>query len=356
MIKPETLQPHLDDYLAVTGNPTQSFVCPITGRTSGTLSMGHILNRSIPDTFAALDGQAVVQWNEVDGHFGRTVEPDFIIFARMPSYTFEEYVRVAHHRRNMKDADGNRIHLMSVILPDGRCFPLIRASGRGKPPLSRKVIFKDDNGNDVEYYIVTEEEDLPLGPATVNAVLPFRFPALVASMWKAGFLTLFKIFGYAFVFSRLGEFVRKPLRVFVEGNGDAADAADLFDQFCNSFNVFACSPAGVYPVRDTLRDGALFIHCRGDEAVAMSVLFDVKGSMLTTTFPHCPAKDADDHVWDEKLKAYHQYLADPNDHNSFAVDLHGRPLDGEAISIRRPRAGDNIPCRDLPPHLRLLGR
>ncbi len=347
--KPDFIQPYLDSYREVTGKVSNRFICPITDRGNGTESKGHILNEVIKNTFAAQDGQAVPMYNEVDGHFGKTVELDFIQFAMDPAYSFGDYLKLARHRA-VAGPDGKRLKCLWVIFPDGREFPLIKSSGNGKPPYNRKMIVKDDAGNDMEYYIETNETDLPLGVATVDARNYFRYPAVLASLWKAAFLALFQIFKYTFVYSRVGEFVRKPLAEFVNQQSSVEDATKLFEPVRNAFNVFACSPKVAYPVRDTLRDKVVLMHFNEIESVAVSVLFDVMGSILILTLPVC-AHPATDGEWETALNRYFEYLDDPSGYATCTVSINGTVCSDAPFFGRNPLPREDIPAADLPSHL-----
>src|SRR2546423_63622 len=127
-INPAELAGLIADYSVVTGRTTQSFVCPITFRTTGTLSHGHVLNHAIRDAARA----TVIQYKEVDSYFGATVEPDLITFANLPILPFREHLEKAKKCRwAVRRAGDSR----------GVEVPILHPSGEpSRSPFTRKVV------------------------------------------------------------------------------------------------------------------------------------------------------------------------------------------------------------------------
>jgi hypothetical protein len=117
------------DYESVTGKKVQKFVCPIMLRDDpeAELCDGHILNRQIREASRA----TVVQRKDVDGHFGATIEPDFIRFVNTPVSPAEELFKQARD--------------LTVIGPSGEKIDAFFANKKAKPN-HQKIDLLNDKG------------------------------------------------------------------------------------------------------------------------------------------------------------------------------------------------------------------
>jgi hypothetical protein len=277
----------------------------------------------------------VLQYNEVDRQFGRFVEPAFALFANLPTNSFAEHVAAAKEK-------------VWVDAPDGPRVPIVYQRRRPQADESTRRIQVPGVGT---YSLRTADPNFPLGEMPLTASVEFSAPAIVVTLWKAAFLTLFRILGYRFVYSYPGQFMRHPLAEFVAGDATRQDAMRIFDPVRDSFNIFF-SPDVSLPVWDTLRDGKVLAHHSGHAFVAQSVVFAVNGSMLTITVPAPPTSDED---WPEVEAAYLRFLSEPSEFRTCFGTVSrkaGYILDGgSGFSMGRPTPGD-LEQANLPPHLK----
>src|SRR3954447_15024177 len=89
------------DFVSLRHEPCPDFFCPILlehGTGPQGLMNGHILNEAIREAPRA----TVIQRADVDGHFGRTVEPDLIDLVNLNHYTNEEFLHKAGRSRTLR--------------------------------------------------------------------------------------------------------------------------------------------------------------------------------------------------------------------------------------------------------------
>src|SRR2546423_12057089 len=80
-----------EDYFSMTGVSPNGFMCPITLQdvSFDHLCAGHILN----DALGAASKERVVQFADVDHHYGGTIEPQLIDFLNFPVMSAEERLK-----------------------------------------------------------------------------------------------------------------------------------------------------------------------------------------------------------------------------------------------------------------------
>jgi len=97
-IDPRELKRHLAD-LGALGYPSEQFICPITLQSVPTEALmdGHILN----EAFKEASRKTVIQFKDVDDHYGETVEP-FLAWV----LSFTHYVVMPASDRTLASAPG----------------------------------------------------------------------------------------------------------------------------------------------------------------------------------------------------------------------------------------------------------
>lgn len=171
------------------GEPVPDFYCPITlrhGYGDEALINGHILNQKIKSASRA----TVIQVGDVDGYFGRTIEPDFVNFANVHYLTPQEFVRRA-------------TEFSVTDRQTGRAFSSFAASPKSDP---RKAGFpvlplKDHTGSVfAQRFIRASPADLEVVETLrVESVFVMSEPAIIGTLLKSAYLAMFRMLGYSWV-------------------------------------------------------------------------------------------------------------------------------------------------------------
>ncbi len=204
------------DYARVTGNPFRRFFCPILHTDEETeLCLGHIVNEKIPHSIR----KCVVQRKDVDGFYGRVFEADFITAIRAREMGLLDAVFDESLRKKMD---------VRITLDGQDCDYHYHKGGKPASCHSRIIL---DGGDGRERQIA-----LHMPPQEVTGALnrnwqvvvegDYRLSALV-SLIKAGYLTLFRLFGYRYVLSLAGRYVGYDLlgRFYAENHGRTTEQA-----------------------------------------------------------------------------------------------------------------------------------
>jgi hypothetical protein len=312
------------DYTAVTGTPVKRFVCPISLRDdpNATLCDGHILNEGI-QTAAR---KTVVQWADIDNHYGQTIEPDLIAYLNTPVAPAE------HLMRKGKD--------LTVTFPSGEqvaAFITDKGGARAKFP---QIDLIDASGETIASpFLRTDKLDPQFQKGLeVEWLMSFTDSALLGSILKSAYLALWTILGYRYVFMPAGDCLRQQLANFFKDRATKAQSVNYFSKFKGAVNVLLNEvPEDHF---NTVNDGLLWFHLRkeGPESrrmFAVSCLFRVNQRMISVIVPYC--------THDEDFGAGYSYyegtLKDRNTpqdiHFGYRVgdELHIFP---EPLSIQRP--------------------
>ena len=119
-------------YPGLTGKRVKHFVCPIILRDDPELELcnGHILNAAIKTASRS----TVIQYKDVDGYFGQTIEPDLIKWLNLPVTSPEELIQRAKELRVTgptgekmdafwaNDTAHERFQQIELYRPDGTTF------------------------------------------------------------------------------------------------------------------------------------------------------------------------------------------------------------------------------------------
>ncbi len=264
------------NYLSVTGKPAQHFVCPITlkDEPGKELCDGHILNDSIKEA----SGRTVVEYKDVDQHFGATIEPDLVAFLNAPVSTPKELIE--KYGRTL-----------TVTLPFGEKAEAFFANRKARPQFPRIDLLDTSGAPIASPYLQTG----PLEPKLhrnlqIEWLMGFTSSAIFGSLLKSAHLALFRIMGYRHVLSAAGSYLRQALASFYTDKADKAQSGRYFSKFAGAVKpVLNDIPADA---GSTLDDGSLWFHyepggCEKNLLFAISCLFRVNGRMVTVMVPYC---------------------------------------------------------------------
>jgi hypothetical protein len=156
----------------------------------------------------------------------------------------------------------------------------------------------------------------------------FVSPALDAALLKSGFLALFRMAGYAWVFDASGDKVRRHLKAFYDNRGTKRDAAEFFSEFRRS-NWIVMNDA-MDRTKDTLEDGSVLFHYaeggpRDGLLFAVSCLFKVNNYMVAVTLPSHNKEG----YYSVAFGYYQTFL---NDH-SFQHSIHFGRFENETLQV-----------------------
>lgn len=257
----------------------QHFVCPITlkDEPGGELCDGHILN----DSIKTASGKTVVQYKDVDNHFGKTIEPDLVAFLNSPVSTpkdlIEKYGRT-----------------LTVTLPSGEKSSAFFANRKARPDFPRIDLLDASGATIASPYLRIG----PLEPKLhkglqVEWLMVFTDSAILGAMLKSAHLALFRIMGYRHVLSQAGRSLRQALAAFFDDRAEKDQAASYFAKFKGAVRPALNEvPADHY---NTLDDKALWFHYEPGgrfehRLFAVSCLFIVNKRLVTVMVPYCMDK------------------------------------------------------------------
>jgi hypothetical protein len=226
------------DHIKVAGKPFTRFYCPLTGQddANAELCLGHVINGAMPNS----SRKTIVQRKDIDGFYGRLLEPAFIAIMRMQSQS---------KARNFYDPE-IRKKVGLTILIDGEPCEWYEDQGGPAPDYFTKKTLRSTEFGDLK--IVLKKKIDTRVKLTFRLAHDARIES-IASLLKAAYLTLFRILGYGFALSDggreigynvIGRFFREH-----EHDKDARKAAGpFFRQYVNLIrpvsNYTGALPAG----------------------------------------------------------------------------------------------------------------
>jgi len=274
MILDEQVKRFREEYFALTRITPTGFVCPITLQDIAVdrLCAGHILNNALQSA----SSNKVVQFAEVDNHFGATIEPDLINFLNFPTMSSEERLRQTKY--------------LKVNL-DGETHELFHAGPEAAKKFQRVDIL-DSDGNVIDERYIKSARIAPGHHRNVQAesfLTVYDF-ALTGALLKSAYLAIFKMVGYQYALDAVGSKLRRVLADFYSQKGNKARAKEYFRDFEGAIII---SLGGLLDeIPDTLTGGNMLMHYAEGSArtgllFAASCLFRVNSRTLVVTVPAC---------------------------------------------------------------------
>lgn len=264
------------DYRAVTGKAIRRFVCPITLKDDpqAPLCDGHILN----DSIKTASKKTIVQREDVDNYFGRTLEPDLVAYLNAPVSTAQELIR--RYRRTL-----------TVTLPSGEKAEAFFADAKARSRFPQIDLLDTSGTTIASPFLRTGSLEPTLHKGLqVEWLMGFTNSAMLGALLKSAHLALFRLMGYRYVLSAGGDFLRQALADFYNDRADKAQSVAYFSKFTGSVK-FALDelPADIC---GTLEDGSLWFHYEpggfdNRALFAISFLFLVNGRLGTVMVPNC---------------------------------------------------------------------
>ena len=132
------------DYARVTGKPFKRFYCPIMGKDDekAELCLGHVINRKLPNS----SKKTIVQRKDVDGFYGRLMEPAFVTIMRMQSQS---------KGQNFYDPEIRKKVGMQVLV-DGEPCEYYEDQGHAVPPQYTKRALRSTEFGDLNIVLKKE--------------------------------------------------------------------------------------------------------------------------------------------------------------------------------------------------------
>ncbi len=299
------------------------FLCPITledtlgqGQlaSKGLLAAGHVIPESVVEAVPGAPAETVPQREDVDNHFGSTIERDLIdnvvSFNRDPR---------RHVRRLGRGAatgpDGQVFKVFPVGRKDIRKERAAVEEGRCRPSF---VLTLGDQEGKPHHFRVTGDAELVErlhneGKLEYKWSLrtPSAFHPAVTGAWvRCAYLALFKIMPAWVVMNPAMSFVREPLARFFRDRATSARAGGYFTEFDGALQIIQEGPHNLRPL-DSVRHDTFLIHSWGRPfpdgfVFAVSVILPMRIGGILVTLPFCggPA------VKEQALRLYRDLLRD----------------------------------------------
>ena len=218
----KALVPLREDYARATGKPFRHFYCPLLLKDEATaLCMGHVVNQAFPDSCRT----RVVQRADVDNFYGSVAEAEFTAMLAARGAGLEGIF-----------ASGCSKRIKRRIVVDGEDCKYYPYRGNMNPQHSR-IVLENEKGGDVQHLVLEKSNqemlDIQHKPWSLVVECDVRVAAL-ATLIKAAYLSLFRLFGYAWALSAAGLSIGHDLlgRFYRENVGkslaDAKEAAKSF--------------------------------------------------------------------------------------------------------------------------------
>jgi hypothetical protein len=258
------------DFEKITGNTFTHFYCPIMHEDRGDVELveGHVLPQAVKIASRA----TVVQCKDVDNYYGTTLEPDMIDFVNLPQFTTTEVV--------------NKVQGLQLVHPDGRTADAFFANPKSTPPFPQ-VHLTDENGSVISVFVKPNANGLPIGSQfALQGQFVTVSGAVAGAFIKAGYLALFRLLGYEWVFTEAGKFVADVLRQFFVEKATAQNAKTYFAKFGDPVHIF---PPRFFKM-NTLQNKRLLFHfdehgLEGKQLWGMSPLFHINNYTFIVTLP-----------------------------------------------------------------------
>lgn len=241
----------------------EHFYCPILFRDEETeLCKGHIVNESIRDSCRAW----VVQRKDVDNFYGALVESKFTALVNSDGITVEKVLANARLRKVIQPS----------FIVDGEKVSYYEA-GAHTASIHPTIAFMQGGTEFAKIALKISEDRLPDSAKLQIEINHDFIPHTVASLIKAAHLTMFKTFGYQYVFSAAGQDAAEILRSFYDDHKDTAsdEKQSAMRRYFYQFAGRVIPLGGFTPdlVRGSIEDRR-FLVCRGSSGTffALGVL------------------------------------------------------------------------------------
>lgn len=277
------LEKHFENYAQVHGDKLDKFVCPITLRQcdESELIDGHIL----PDSLINASKKTVIQYKRVDNFFGSRVEESFIHYMNLPFQKAADLYR--HSELSVRFSDG--VPLRAFVAEGENAM---KASGHFpiKPLIHQgEYLFS--------IFVCVPKDDPRLNEPGVELVGDRRFMPShwVASLLKAGYLTLFELLGYRVAFDPLGHAVRHALAAYYNANAKSSESIAYFKDFKKSVWMIgkkekdAPNSLQYAPFEfDSIVDRHFIAHFTPRETLfAVTCIFKINKGTMAVMLPQC---------------------------------------------------------------------
>jgi hypothetical protein len=180
------------DYVEVEKKPFKRFYCPIMGQDdeNADLCLGHVINQQFPNS----SRKTIVQRKDVDGFYGRHLEPAFVTIMQMQSQSKGE---------NFYDPEIRRKVGLEIMI-NGEVCEYYEDRGLPVPPQFTARTLSSKKYGDLKIVLKKPPHEFDV-PVTWK----FRMThdariETIGSLLKAAYLTLFRVFGYRFALSAGG--------------------------------------------------------------------------------------------------------------------------------------------------------
>lgn len=300
-------------YTQLTGEPVKHFVCPITLRDDPTAELcgGHILNDAIQKASRA----TVIQYKDVDNHFGTTIEPELVNWLNLPVSTPEELI--------------GRAKSLKIMGPCGEEMEAFWGSPKSRERFQQIELYKPDGSTFSTPFLRHHKlEPRRYNQMPIEWVMAVNTPSVDAAFVKAAYLAMFRMFGYQWVRTPEGDKVRRHLAQFFTSGGRKQDAATCFADFRESNWVVVNGMMD--KTKDTLEGGSLLFHfaegrSRDGLMFGVSCLFHINNIMAVVTLP-CHNRDGHYFV---AFDYYQKFLRD----HAFPHNIYFGRFTGDQIEI-----------------------
>jgi len=260
------------DYESFKGGMVKKFVCPITllDDPDAELCDGHVLNKSIGKASSA----KVIQRKDVDNYFGHSIEPELVKMLNIP---ISKPLEIMRKSRNL-----------ALTAPDGKKISAFFGKSKARERFQQINLFDTDGETFASPFLKNGRlEHKYYNDLLIECDMKIKNFAVIGSIIKSGYLALFRIFGYRWIFSNAGEKVRRPLSNFFHDKANKEHSAKYFADFEGSYSIILNSEFNV--MEDTLEGGSLLFHCTkfDHNLFALTCLFRVNNQMISVTLPYC---------------------------------------------------------------------
>ena len=289
------LQRHLDDLRAL-GYPAAQFICPITLQQVpvDALIDGHILN----DALKVASRKTVIQFADVDHHYGKTVEPFLVDYLNAPTWSDEELINKAG-----RDA--------CIVAKGGRKFSTFVVHPAQAPRVAKlfpAISIKDNKGSIFRRFIKAAPHELT-PDVQLEAKLIFNEPAALGAFLKSAYLAMFYHTGYRYVESLNGSFLRRVLYRFYSEGGTKETAGNYFSHLKGAVNIVLNDDNLAISFDSVVGKRFLFHFYKPHEyelLFGLSCLFKINGRTFFVTIP----AHLGDREWHASLGVYFDFLRD----------------------------------------------
>lgn len=258
---------------------------------------GHIVNGAFPNSCR----KRVLERGDVDSFYGSVVESHFITVINSGDASIEEILTSKSLRKNLPWS----------IKVDGETIDSYTPGA--EVPTNHSVVGFDLGGEKPLRLALKITEDELEAAKNVQFVLDRDYvPEAVASLLKAAHLTMFRVFGYGYVFSTAGLDVARILREFFERHKNTFKGMLSAEKQCAVADTFQAHMGMILPMKSfdqnllkgTIEDNR-FILCAGSSGrpFAIGVLVRTDDHMHVVFLPPSTADSVD---------TYMGFIANPN--------------------------------------------